>query len=134
MLLVGRTLVGVTRRDRNPDAQFFGIVEKCGDVVRSMAIENGRVDVDGETLGLGRLDGGNCAVESAFLRYGLIVMVAQAIEVYREEQIGRGIKQMQLLLQEQRIGAERHEFFLCHESSDDIADLAMNERLPPRDG
>ena len=41
---------------------------------------------------------------------------------------------MQLLLQQQRIGAERHELLPGHESFDDFSDLAVNKRLAARNG
>src|ERR1700730_1720328 len=92
------------------------------------------VDVDGETLGLCRLYGGDGAVEYALLANRLVVVLAQSVQMHGEEEIRRGLEQMQLLLQKQRIGAERDELLLGHEAFDDICDLAVNERLASRNG
>src|SRR6202023_4083795 len=43
-------------------------------------------------------------------------------------------EQVQLLLQEQRIGAQRDEFLARDDAFDDLADLLVNERLAARNG
>ena len=62
VLLVGRPLIGVAGRDRDADAEFFGQIEECRDVLGRMAVEDRAVDVDGKTLGLGGLDRATRAV------------------------------------------------------------------------
>jgi len=56
-------------------------------------------------------------------------MVLQAVEMHREEQIGRRLEQIELLLQQQRIGAQRDEFLARHEAAHDLADLLVDQRL-----
>ncbi len=51
----------------------------------------------------------------------------------REEQIGRRLEQMQLLLQKQRVGAERDEFLARDDARDDLADLLVDQRLAAGD-
>ena len=54
--------------------------------------------------------------------------------MHREEQIGRRLEQVQLLLQQQRIGAQRDEFLARHDAFDDLADLLVDQRLAARNG
>src|SRR5262249_48873325 len=119
VLLVRRTLVGIAGRDRDADAEIPGEVEEGRDVLRWMAVVDRGVDVDGEALGLRRLDGRHRAVEYALLTDRLVVMLLEPVEMDREEEIRRRLEQMQLLLQEQRVGAQRHEFLARHDALDD---------------
>src|SRR5947209_19533167 len=41
---------------------------------------------------------------------------------------------MQLLLQQERVRAKRNQLLLGHETPDDLADLAVDQRLDARDG
>ncbi len=52
---------------------------------------------------------------------------------YSAEQIGRGFKQVQLFLQQESIGAQRDELLARNDAFDDLADVAMDERLAARD-
>ena len=53
-------------------------------------------------------------------------MLAQSVEVHGEKEIGRGLEQMQLLLEQERVGAERDEFLLGNEALYDVRHLAMD--------
>ena len=55
--------------------------------------------------------------------------VFQSVEMDGEEQIGRWFEEMQLLLEQQGVGAERDEFLALDDAFDDLADLAVDERL-----
>ena len=94
-----------------------------------MAVVDRGVDVDGETLGLGGLDRRDRAVEHAVLADRLVVVVLEPVEVNGEEQVRRRLEQMQLLLEQQRVGAQRDEFLAGDDAFDDLADLAMDQRL-----
>src|SRR5258705_10364434 len=98
-----------------------------------MAIEDGRVDVDGEAARFRSLDRRNRAVEHALLRNRLVVVLLQAVKMHREKQIGRGLEQIELLLQKQRVGAERDEFLARHETAHDLADLLVDQRFAAGD-
>src|SRR5205085_661377 len=93
VLLVGSTLIGVAGRDRHADAELFGKIEERSDVFGRVAVVDGGVDVDGEALCLGRLDRGHRPVEDPRLADGLVVMLAQPVEVDGEEQILRWLEQ-----------------------------------------
>ncbi len=73
-------------------------------------------------------------LEAALHAHRLVVMLLDAVEMHREEQIGRRLEQMQLLLQKQRVGAQRDEFLARHDAFDDFADLLVDERLAARNG
>ena len=99
-----------------------------------MAVEDRAVDVDGKALRLGRLDADDRLLEAAFHAHRLVVVLLQAVEMHREEQIGRRLEQMQLLLEQQRVGAQRDELLARHDAFDDLADLLVDERLAAGDG
>src|SRR5207248_9912126 len=133
VLLVRRALIGVARRHRDADAELGGEVEELCDVFRGMAVEDRGVDVDGEAALFCSLDRRDGAIEHALLRYRLVMVVLQAVEMHGEEQIGRGLEQIELLLQQQRIGAERDELLARYKAAHDLADLLMDQRLAARD-
>ncbi len=99
MLLIGRPLIGIAGGDRDADAELCGEVEEFRDVLGRMAVEDRAVDVDGKALGLGRLDRRDGLVEAAVHAHRLVVMVLDAVEMHREEQIGRRLEEMQLLFE-----------------------------------
>ncbi len=99
-----------------------------------MVVEDGRVDVDGEALvPRAALIAGTARVEHTLLRHRLVVVVAQAVEMHREEQVRRRREQVQLLLQKQRAGAQGHEFLALDEARDDLADLLVKQGLAAGD-
>ena len=132
VLLVGRALVSVAGRDRDADAELGGEIEELGDVFGRMAVKNRAVDVDGEALGLGNPDRRDRFLETAVHAHRLVVMFLDAVEMHREEQIGRWLEQMQLLFQKQRVGAQRHELLARDNAFDDLADLLVDQRLATR--
>src|SRR5690349_160341 len=52
----------------------------------------------------------------------------------REEQIGRGLEEVQLLFQQQSVGAERDELLARDDAFDDLADVLVDQRLAARNG
>src|SRR5229473_3119192 len=127
----GPALVLAARKD--VAEQLLGVVEEGRDVGGGMAVVDRGVDVDGESPGLGGLDRGDGAVEYALLADRFVVMLLEPVEMNGEEQVGRRLEQIELLLQEQRVGAERDEFLLGDDAFDDLADLLVDERLAARD-
>ena len=85
-------------------------------------------------LALAALIAATALVEAAFHAHRFVVMLLDAVEMHREEQIRRRLEQMQLLLQKQRIGAQRDEFLARDDAFDDLADLLVDQRLAARDG
>ena len=133
VLLVRRALIGIARRHGNADAEFRREVEELGDLLRRVPVEDGGIDVDREALGLGGLDRRDRAIERALLRDGLVVMVFQTVQMHREKQIWRRFEQVELLFQQQRVGAQRHEFLPRHQTADDFADFLVDQRLAAGD-
>src|SRR4029079_10014659 len=109
--------------------ELFGKVQKRRDVLRRVAVEDRGVDVDGEALGLGGLDARDGAVERTLLADRLVVLLAQAVEVHGEEQVGRRLEQVELLLEQERVGAERDELLAGDQALHDLAYLTMDQRL-----
>src|SRR5271166_1242664 len=68
-------------------------------------------------------------VEHALLCDRPVVDLFQTIEMDREKEIRRRLEQIELLLEQEGVRAERHELPLLHEPSHDRADLAMNQGL-----
>ena len=129
MLLVGRTLVGVAGRNRDADFQFFRQIEEGCNIFRRMAIEDRRVDVDGESLGLRLLDRRDRNVENAAERHRLVVVLLQSIQMHGEEKIRRWLEQVKLLLEQKRVCAQRDKFLARHDTFHDLADIAVDQRL-----
>ena len=74
MFLVGRALVGVTRRHRDPiDAELGHGIEEARDTFRIRIVEQGAVDVDAEALGLGRFERLDRAVVDACLAHRFVM-------------------------------------------------------------
>src|SRR5262249_40472106 len=113
--------------------ELLRIIKEGSDVFRGMSVVDRRVHVDGEAFRLCGFDRGNRPIEHSLLAHRLVVMLAQSVEVHREEEVRRWFKQMQLLFQEQRIGAQRHELLLRDQPLYDLADLAVNKRFAARD-
>jgi hypothetical protein len=61
-------------------------------------------------------------------------MLAQSVEVDGEEEIRRRLEQMQLLLEQKRVRAERDELLLGDQAFHDLADLTVDQRLAAGNG
>src|ERR1700724_3315463 len=70
----------------------------------------------------------------ALLAHRFIVVLLEAIEVYGEEQVGRRLELIELLFEQQRVGAQRHELLARHDALDDRADVLVDERFAARNG
>src|SRR5271166_1731018 len=134
MRLVGRALVSVARRYRHAHPEPRGEVEERGDVFRGVAVEDGHVDVDLEPR-IPRLpDRGDREVEDAGLAYRPVMNLLETVKMHREEEIGRRLEQVQLFLEQQRVGAKRDKFLALDDTVDDRADLPMDEGLASGNG
>ena len=86
------------------------LVEERGDPLGIGAVEQGAVDVDAEAGCLGQLDRRDGAVVDAVLAHRRVVHLAVAVEMHRPGEIGVRLEAVDLLLQQQRVGAEIDEF------------------------
>ena len=134
MRLVGRALVGVARRQRDAvDAEFGHGIEERRRAGWIDAVEQGGIDVDPKAARPRRGDRRNGTVMDAVLAYRPVVRLAVAVEMDRERQIPGRREQIELLLQEQRVGAEIDVFAARDDGGDHVADLAVDERFAAGD-
>jgi hypothetical protein len=62
------------------------------------------------------------------------VVLAQTVEMDREGEIGAGREQVDLLLDQERVGAQVDELPALDQRLHDLGDLLVNQRFPARDG
>src|SRR6476619_4891969 len=99
-----------------------------------MVVEDRRVDGDGEAFRRRGLYAGNSALKAAFHADRLVVMLLDAVEVHGEEQVRRGLELVQLLFEQQRIGAERNELLARHDAFEDGPYVLVDQGLAARNG
>src|ERR1700746_2150862 len=134
MLLVGCPLVGIAGRHRNAvDSYIRHIVQKTGDPLWLGRIEQRRVDVDAETAGLCRPDRGDGAIVDPALTDRAVVIVTVTVEMDRPGKKGIWLKQLDLLREQQRIGAEIKKFLFRDQLSDDLVDFTVQQWFAARD-
>src|ERR1700722_4718714 len=112
MLLVGRPLVGVTRRYRDAvDAELSHGIEEGGDTRRVRIIEEGAVDRDAEALCLGRFQRLDRAVVDAWLADRLVMHLLVAVEMDRPGKIRARLVFIDFLFGQQGRGARDPKLF-----------------------
>src|SRR5581483_5591338 len=132
MLLVGGALVGIARRHGDAvDAELADRVEERRDPRRVGRVEQGGVDVDPEAARLGEADRRDGAVVDPVLADRAVVILAVAVEMHRPGEIAVGPEQIDLLFQQQRVGAQIDEFLARDDAGDDVLDLAVQQGSPP---
>src|SRR5208282_3447432 len=131
VLLVRRALVGVARR--NGDGVDLELeareVEEGGDALGIEPVEERGVHADAEAARLGLADRGHDAVEDAVLAHRMVVLLLETVEMDGEGEVGRGLEEVELLLQEERVGAEVDELLARDDALDDLVDLLVEQRL-----
>ena len=107
VLLIRRFIVGIAGRKHHAfDAKLHHFIEKCADAVRIGAVEQRGVGCDAEAALQRFLDAFDRQIVAAFAANGKIVVFALAVHVNGERQILAGLEEVQLFLQQQRVGAE----------------------------
>ena len=135
MLLVGSLVVGVAGGEHHAfDAEVHHFVEEGADGFWIGAVEERGVGGDAEAALQGFFDGVDGDVVSAFAADGEVVLFALAVHVDAEGQVLAGLEEMDLLLQQQRVGAEIDVFLACDQALDDFVDLRVHERFAAGDG
>src|SRR5215510_318668 len=94
-----------------------------------MPVEYGGVYIDGEAAGLGGSDGRYGTIKYARLRHRLVVVILEPVKMHGEEQVRRRFELIELLLQQQGVGAQRDKFLARHDPPDDGANILVYERL-----
>ena len=117
MFLIGRLLVGIAGRNLHRiDLELVvEIIQDCANCRRVVRIEKRRVGADAEAFFLGHFDGGDGFIERAIPADDLVVPLAHSIQVDHPRKVGRRLKLIDLLLEQQRIRADNHDFFASHE-------------------
>ena len=60
------------------------------------------------------------------------MVLLDAVEMHREEQIRGGLELPELFFEQKRVGAQRHELLARDNAFDDLADLLVDQRLATR--
>src|SRR4029078_13683195 len=107
VLLVGCTLIGVTRRHRDAiNAPLGNSVKEGSDAISLRGVEQSAIDVDAEAPLLGVLERRHRPVVCAGLADRVIVHLLVAVEMYRPGEEGARLVLRQLLVHQQCIGAQ----------------------------
>src|SRR5262245_57943877 len=134
VLLVGRALVGVTRRNGDAvQAQRLHVVEERRDGRGIGVVEERAIDADPESLRLGEPDRLDRLVVDAALTNRLVVHRLIAVEMDRPGEGRMWLEVVDPLGQQQRVGAQDHKFLAREETFDDARNLAMEQRLATGD-
>src|SRR5580704_9395864 len=133
MLLVRRALIGLTRRHRDAvDAELGHRIEECGYTLRVRVVEEGAVDGDSRGLPLGLHERCNGAVVDAWLADRLVVHLLVAVEMDRPGEIGARLVLIDLLFEQQGVGADDRKFFARNDALDDLRQISVQQRLAAR--
>src|ERR1700733_13235748 len=133
MLLVGRALVGVTRRHRDAiDAELGHRIEEGGDTLRVRVVEEGAVDGDAEALRLGGFQRLDRAIVDAWLADRLVMHLLVAVEMDRPGEVRARLVLIDLLFEQQRIRAHDRKFLARYDALDDLCQVSVQQRLAAR--
>src|SRR5689334_18298436 len=107
VLLVRRTLVGVTRRNGDAvDAERFDLVEERRDLGGIGALEERAVDVHPETTRFRRANRSDGALVDARLAHGMVVHRLVTVEVHGPDEERARLELRETLFEKERVGAE----------------------------
>ena len=96
-------------------------------------VEQGRIDVDPEPPVLRDLDCGHGLVVNAVFTYRRVMFRALAVEVDREGEKLRRLEQIELLFQQQGIGAQIDVFLALDQFRDYVANFPVDQRFAAGD-
>ena len=136
VLLVRRLVVGVAGREHHAfDAELHHLVEESAHAVGIGAVEERGVGGDAEAAAAPLPASPSMRdVVSAFAADGEIVMLALAVHVDGERQILARLEEIDLLFQQQRVGAQVDVLLARDQALDDLVDLRMHQRLAAGNG
>ncbi len=133
--LVRGALIGVAGRGHDAiDAERHGVVEEFRGALGVGAVEQGAVDGKAEAARLGGLDGFHGAIEHALLVHRRVVRFAVAVEVDVPAEIGVGFVLVELLFEQQGVGAEIDELLPLQDAAHDLRQLLVQQGLAAGDG
>ena len=111
------------------DAKLGDGVEEIGDAIGFGIAEQGAIDVDAEAASLGALQRGDRFVVDALPADRAIMHLLVAVEMHRPVEAGMRLILVELLLQEQRIGADGDIFAFGERAGDDLGQFFVQQRL-----
>ncbi len=130
VVLIWGLVVGVAGRDHHAlDASFHQLIEVPAHAVGVGTVEQRRVGRNAEARSHRRADSLHRDIVAAFAAHRKVVMLLLAVHVDREREILRRFEQMQLLLQQKRIGAHVDVLLTCNQTGDDLRHLRVQQRL-----
>src|ERR1700733_7790626 len=134
-VLARRVVVAVPGRHRDAfDAETHGGIEEIGNPIRILAVEQRAIDGDPKTLAARELDRGDGLVVHTLLAHGFVVPLAITVEVNREGQVRRRLVLVDVLREQDRIGAQIYEFLARDDARDDLRHLLVDQRLAAGNG
>ena len=104
-----------------------------GNLLRLGAVEQGAVDVDAETPCLGGFDGANGDIIGARLANGFVMLVAPAIQMDVPGKGGVRLVAVELLFQQQGVGAQINAAALIQQPLDDLFHILVEQGLATGD-
>src|SRR5664280_897699 len=116
------------------DAEIHHLVEESAHAVGIGAVEERGIRGYAEAALQGFLHAVNGDVESAFAADGKVVVLALAVHVHRERQVLAGLEQVNLLFEQQSVGAQVDVLLARDQAVDDLGDLRMHQRLAAGNG
>ena len=85
-------------------------------------------------LALANLDGRHRLVEHPFLAHRLVVPLPIAVQVDREGEVGGGLVFIDVLGEQDGVGAQIHELLARHDARDDLRHFLVDQRFAARNG
>ena len=134
MFLIGGALIGIAGADRHLDIEAGHQVEEGGHALGIGVVEHGAVHLHTEAARLGQMDRFDSNVIGAGLIDGLVVRLLIAIEVDRPGEEGMRLVFVDLLFQQQGVGAQNDELLAVEIAAHDLGHVAMEQWLAAGDG
>ena len=131
----GAFVVGVAGREHHAlDAQLHHLVEERAHALGIGAVEQRGVGGHAEAALQRFADAVDRDLVAAFAADGEIVVLLLAVQVDAEGQVLARLEEVDLFLQQQRVGAEVDVLLARHQAFDDLVDLRVHQRLAAGDG
>ena len=130
MFLVRRLVIRVSGRKHHAfDSELHHLVKMFAHAVRIGAVEERRVRGNAEAAPQRFFHAFNGLIVSTFAADREIVVLTLAVHVDGKRQVLARLEQIELFLEQQRVGAEIDIFLARHQAFHDLADLRVHQRL-----
>ncbi len=128
-------LVAESRRNRHPfHAQISGKIQIFGHFLRRFPLKDGAINCHAETLGEGKPDDVDRAVEDTVLTHGGVMPLTVTVQVNGEGQVRGWLVIVDALIEQERIAAQVDVLAACNQAAHDLRHLLVQQRLPACDG